>query len=250
MSITSEPPDPTALVAPILNAVRALNAARVVSVLDEAAVRHGLDATVDAVVFPALRVIGTFWASGTLDVAHERVLSNGITRWVHAQLESQVLHRHGRVLLTAGPEDLHTVGLDCLELLLAHRGVEVCNLGGQVPTSSLAVAAAATRPKAVVVCSHTPTATTAAVEAVSTAVEGGYPTYYAGATFQSQFVRRHVLGRPLDGTVGEAAEMLTRLHTVVPPTTASEGLAVRPTRPLERIRNRWSLEGSQRPLTS
>ena len=223
---------PAALVPPILAAVRALNTVRVVSVLDEAAVRHGLDTTVDEIVFPALRVVGTFWASGTLDVVHERVLSSGVTRWVHAQLKQQVANRHGRILLAAGPEDLHTVGLDCFELLLAHRGVEVCNLGAQVPTASLTVAAGATNPRAVVVCSHNPTATSSAVESVNAAVAAGRPTYYAGSTFQSQFVRRHTPGKPLDGSLRESADLLTRLHTTALPTDQA------PTggRPLDRVR--------------
>src|SRR3954453_8013428 len=149
MSSAPEHSTPTALVPPILAAVRALNTARVVSVLDEAAVRHGLDTTVDEIVFPALRVVGTFWASGTLDVVHERVLSGGVTRWVYAQLEQQVTHPQGRILMAAGPEDLHTVGLDCFELLLAHRGVDVCNLGAQVPTAPLGAPARELNPRAV-----------------------------------------------------------------------------------------------------
>src|SRR3954453_655407 len=102
MSSAPEHSTPTALVPPILAAVRALNTTRVVSVLGEAAMRHGLDTTGDEIVFPALRVVGTFWASGTLDVVHERVLSSGVLRWVHAQLEQQVARRQGRILLAAG----------------------------------------------------------------------------------------------------------------------------------------------------
>jgi len=219
-------------VPPILAAVRALNMARVVSVLDEAAMRHGLDTTVDEIVFPALRVVGTFWASGTLDVVHERVLSSGVTRWVYSQLEQQVTHRQGRILIAAGPEDLHTVGLDCFELLLAHRGVDVCNLGARVPTASLSVAASATNPRAVVLCSHNPTATSSAVESVHAAVGAGHPTYYSGSTFQSQFVRRHTPGTPLDGTLRESADLLTRRHTTARPSEQ----ATTPGRPLDRVR--------------
>ncbi|GAB2583619.1 B12-binding domain-containing protein [Microlunatus antarcticus] len=212
--MTTDPPSaPLSAIPALLVAVRAMDPSRVVAILDEAVGRHGIDLTVDEVVFPALRVVGTFWANGSLDLAHEHLLSSAVTRWVYARLERQEVRRGGRILLAAGPEDLHVLGLDCLELLLAVRGVEVCNLGGRVPPGSLVVAARSAGAAAVVVCSHNPTVTTQAVGAVRAVAQAGFPTYYAGSSFASQFVRQHSPGDPLDAPLSVSADLLVRRHT-------------------------------------
>ena len=127
-------PAPATYVGTILTAVRSFNQSRIFGVLDDADASHGVDTTIDEIIFPSLRVVGTFWSSGTIDVAHEHLLSTAVARWVAAK--SAVLpqpSRKGTVLLSAGPQDMHTLALDCLDLLLASRGVEVCNLGAQTP---------------------------------------------------------------------------------------------------------------------
>ncbi|MGI3781043.1 MAG: cobalamin B12-binding domain-containing protein [Janthinobacterium lividum] len=207
-------PAPATFVGAILTAVRAFDQARVGMVLDDAHAVHGVDTTIDEIVFPSLRVVGTFWSSGTIDVAHEHLLSTAIARWVAAR--SAVLpapSRKGAILLSAGPQDLHTLALDCLDLLLASRGVEVCNLGAQTPVASLLVAARAIHPTAVVLSSHLPTAAGQAVGSVKAVAEAGLPVYFAGSSFASQFFRQNTPGIPLDGTLPEAAELLATRHT-------------------------------------
>ena len=102
-----------------------------------------------------------------------------------------------------------------MELLLAHRGVDVINLGGRLPTASLIVAARSSGVTAVVVCSHTPTVATHAVRAVRAVAELGLPVYYAGASFESQFVRQNTPGEALDAPLSVSADLLTRRHTRV-----------------------------------
>jgi len=215
-------PAPATYVGTILTAVRAFNQARIGAVLDDADAMHGVDNTVDEIVFPALRVVGTFWSSGTMDVAHEHLLSTAVGRWVAAK--SAVLPgaaRKGPILVAAGPQDIHTLALDCLDLLLASRGVEVCNLGAQTPVASLLIAARAINPTAVVLSSHTPTVASQAVRSVKAVAEAGLPVYFAGSSFASQFFRQNTPGVPLDGTLREAADLLTARHTTPPtePTT-------------------------------
>jgi methanogenic corrinoid protein MtbC1 len=210
-------PAPATYVGTILTAVRAFNQARICAVLDDADATHGVDTTIDEIVFPALRVVGTFWSSGTMDVAHEHLLSTAVGRWVAAK--SGVLPgaaRKGPILVAAGPQDVHTLALDCLDLLLASRGVEVCNLGAQTPVASLLVAARAINPTAVVLSSHTPTVASQAVRSVKAVAEAGLPVYFAGSSFASKFCRQNTPGVPLDGTLREAADLLTARHTTPP----------------------------------
>lgn len=211
-------PAPATYVGTILTAVRSFNQSRIFGVLDDADASHGVDTTIDEIIFPSLRVVGTFWSSGTIDVAHEHLLSTAVARWVAAK--SAVLpqpSRKGTVLLSAGPQDMHTLALDCLDLLLASRGVEVCNLGAQTPVASLLLAARSVHPTAVVLSSHTPTVASQAVRSVKAVAEAGIPVYFAGSSFASQFFRQNTPGVPLDGTLREAAELIATRHTTPPP---------------------------------
>ena len=214
MSIAPDPSTTTAAVSAVLVGVRSLNPWAIGAVLDEVADRCGLDVTVDEVVLPSLRVVGSHWFTGALDVAHEHLLSSAVTRWVHGRLEQQHLHRRGRIVLAAGPHDLHVLGLDCLELLLAHRGVEVLNLGAQTPVESLVLAATESEAVAVVVCAHNSSVTTQAVRAVKAAAAAGFGVYYAGSSFESRFLRQHTPGQPLDGPLSVTASLLAGLHTL------------------------------------
>jgi cobalamin-dependent methionine synthase I len=210
-------PAPATFVGAIVTAVRAFDQARVGAVLCDADAVHGVDTTIDEVVLPALRVVGTFWSRGTIDVAHEHLLSTAVVRWVAARSAGlPAPSRTGTILLAAGPQDMHTLALDCLDLLLTARGVEVCNLGAHTPAASLLVAARALHPTAVVLSSHTPTVAGQAVLALGAVAETGVPVYFAGSSFASPFFRQNIPGCPLDGTLPEAAELLTARHSVAP----------------------------------
>lgn len=211
-------PSPATYVGTILTAVRSFNQTRITAVLDDADASLGLDMMIDEIIFPSLRVVGTFWSSGTIDVAHEHLLSTAVSRWVAAK--SAVLPpptRKGTILLSAGPQDMHTLALDCLDLLLVSRGVEVCNLGAQTPVASLLVAVRSLHPSAVVLTSHTPTVASQAVRSVKAIAEAGIPVYFAGSSFASQFFRQNTPGVPLDGTLPESAELIRTRHTTPPP---------------------------------
>src|SRR3954453_808188 len=211
-------PSPTTYVGTILTAVRSFNQSRIGAALDDAEATQGLDATIDEIIFPSLRVVGTFWSSGTIDVAHEHLLSTAVTRWVAARSAAlPAAVRKGMILLAAGPQDLHTLALDCLDLLLVSRSVQVCNLGAQTPVASLLVAMRSLHPSAVVLSSHTPTVAGEAVRSVKAIAEAGVPVYFAGSSFASQFFRQNTPGVPLDGTLPESAELIKTRHTLPPP---------------------------------
>ena len=194
--------------------MRSFDQARVVRVLDQADAVHGLDTTIDEVVLPSLRVVGTFWSSGTVDVAHEHLLSRAVARWVAARAAALPrTTRQGPLLLSAGPDDMRTLALDCLDLLLAARGVEVCNLGAQTPVSSLLVVVRSVHPTAVVLSSHTPTVASRAVRSVRAVAQAGLPVYFAGSSFASPFLRQDLPGVALDGTLRKSAELLLLRHT-------------------------------------
>jgi len=211
-------PAPAAYVGAILAAVRSFDQAGVGAVLDDADAIHGLDLTIDEVVFPALRLVGTFWAGGAMDIAHEHLLTGAVIQWVAARSAlPPSIARQGTILLAAGPQDRHTLALDCLNLLLTSRGVNVCNLGAETPVASLLVVARALHPTAVVLSSQTPTVASEAVHSVETMAAAGLPVYFAGSSFVLQFFRQNAPGIPLDASLRESAAMLTARHTTALP---------------------------------
>lgn len=195
----------------ILLAVQAFDTSRVIDVLEAEADRQGLDAVVDDVVFPALRIVGTYWTHGSFEVAHEHLLTRAVTRWVHHRLSARQVPAGRKILLAAGPDDLHVLGLDCLELLLARRGVAACHLGAQVPVDALRTAARAVHAAAVVVCSHAGPLSASATASVHAAHDAGFDVYYAGSSFESTFVRRRLPGTALDQSVATSADLLSGL---------------------------------------
>ena len=92
----------------------------------------GIDRTIESVLLPVLREVGTRWESGTCDVANEHFASQEIRRWLSAQLA--LVGSRGKkrsAVLACGPKDVHTIGLEGfyddpprtrLELSLPGRG--------------------------------------------------------------------------------------------------------------------------------
>jgi B12 binding domain len=221
----------------ILLAVQGFDTSRVLDVLDAEAERQGLDAVVDEVVFPALRVVGTYWAHGSFSVTHEHLFTAAATRWLYARLVGQpapaTSRQRGRpIVLAAGPDDLHVIGLDCLELLLAARGIRVCNLGGQVPVAALVSTATAVDAVAVVVCSHSGPDATSATASLHAVHAAGIAAYYAGSSFDSPFVRRRIPGAALQDSVADSADLLARLIEGPAPDGAASRVVAPPLRPV------------------
>lgn len=106
------------------------------------------------------------------------------------------------------------IGPDCLELLLAARHVEVCNLGALVPNDALVATATTLDAAAVVVCSHAgPSAAsaTSATASLRDADTAGLAVCYAGSAFDSAFIQRRIPGTALPHSVADSAHLLARL---------------------------------------
>ena len=213
MSLTTDisPGDaPTALVLDVVACAHGLDARRLRSLLDRGVALLGLDRTVDEVLLPALRLVGGQWATGAVDVAGEHLVSAASSAWLAAAQAAQPAPVHSQpVLLTCGPRDLHSLGLECLATLLAARGVDTRSLGARTPTASVLAAVQEVRPAAVVVVSHSSTrATAAAVRTVRAVAALGVDVYYAGATFADGDARAGLPGCYLGLRLADAADLV------------------------------------------
>jgi DNA-binding transcriptional MerR regulator len=197
-------------IAAFLDAAYRLDPTSLRTVLDEAQDRLGLDESVASVLLPAMHQIGLWWQSGRCDVAHEHLATEASRAWL-----SRLLHvgpspwQQGTIILTCGPRDLHTLGLEAMGLLLAERGWDCRLLGARTPGRALLSAVEGTPAVAVVMVSHLAVGRRSAVEAMDGLLGTGVRIYYAGNAFLSERARRNVPGTYLGEDLAEAATMMS-----------------------------------------
>jgi methylmalonyl-CoA mutase cobalamin-binding subunit len=165
----------------------------------------------DEVLFPAMREIGRRWETGRCDVAHEHLATETSRAWLsrYAQTQSTIVVRDpALILLTCGPRDYHTIGLESLAALLSRRGHACRVLGARTTAESLRMAVRATGAVCVVLVSHLPSARRPAVEALRGIRPTNINIFYAGNAFLSAQARRSVPGKYLGTNLGQAAELI------------------------------------------
>lgn len=208
-----DPSDPSAArVRSLLDASTCMDPARIRADLDRARADLGLAATIDDVLMPAMRQIGTFWQTGRCDVAQEHLTTEAARGWLSWVASLAPAPAPGRpVLMACGPRDLHTLGLEALVALLVHRGRGCRVLGARTPVRTLVTAITATDAAAVVVVSHLTTQRRPAVDALHGAAETGATVFYAGNAFVAPAARAGVPGTYLGEKLGGAAERILEL---------------------------------------
>ena len=179
--------------------------------LEQASLRLGLDGAIETVVLPVLREIGTRWQAGSCEVSQEHVSSQEIRTWLSSRLAtSMAIHDGPVVVLTCGPRDLHTIGLEAFYVMLTRRGLSCRVLGAQTPVDSLVAALTSTKAAGLVLTSHLSINRRAAVEALRAAGDVGTAVFYAGNAFGSRKARDGVPGRYLGRKLAQAADEVQR----------------------------------------
>jgi DNA-binding transcriptional MerR regulator/methylmalonyl-CoA mutase cobalamin-binding subunit len=197
------------LIATFLEAAHRLDPVGMGHVLDTARATLGLAATIDEILLPAMREIGRWWETGRCDVAHEHLATTTIQVWLRANTGARPRSQpQPLVLLSCGPRDHHTLGLESIGTLLGNRGFDCRLLGARTPATSLAVAVQESRPAAVVLVSHLSGARRAAVDALRAAHRADADFFYAGNAFGSPQSRRGVPGTYLGNNLGQAAAVV------------------------------------------
>ena len=203
-----DPSDPAQVwIGRMLEASMSLDTPAVRTVLDEAMAELGLPETLDLVLMPAMRRIGSLWESGRCDIGQEHLTTEAVRGWLaRTTTLAPSPTVPGTVLLACGPRDLHTLGLEALAAALAFRGIGCRSLGARTPQRTLVTALAATDAAAVVVVSHLSTHRRLAVQSLEAVAGSGCPVFYAGGAFGSVDARDGVPGTYLGATLGEAAD--------------------------------------------
>ena len=119
--------------------------------LDEILSAASLDKVLSDVVLPFLHRLGERWRSGEVSVAQEHFASAFLRARLFALARGWDRGLGPRVLLACAPGERHELGLVAFGLALRARGFRVFYLGADTPIESVASAAGAVAPDAVVV---------------------------------------------------------------------------------------------------
>lgn len=200
---------PTTAVPDFLDAAQNYDTRRLVQILDEARAAFGLGSTVDDLLLPSLRQVGSLWESGRAEVvAEEHLVTTATQVWLARLLGSMPPPTGERVLLTCGPHDLHTLSLECMAVLLAEQGADCRSLGARTPTATVMAVLRQIEPVAVVVVSHSAAAGRDAARTIEAVAAAGVDVYYAGAAFGDVQARAPLPGQWLGLRLAAAADLV------------------------------------------
>ncbi|MCW2495912.1 MAG: regulatory protein MerR [Jatrophihabitans sp.] len=186
---------PEGSLAAFLDSASRHDSAGMLSVLGEASAVLGLAQVVDAVLFPAMREIGTWWRLDPYETRSERIATEVARQWLEvANASAPGPIDRAPVLLLCGPGDRHTLALEAFAALLRHQ-LQPCRLlTARTMPQAVVTAVRACGADAMVVVSHLRPHRLAAVQSLEAARALGIQAFYAGAAFGSVAGRRDVPG--------------------------------------------------------
>ena len=200
---------PGPLVEAFLQGARDLAPGSITRTLEVARETLGLDRTVDEVILSAMREVGEWWHTGRIDVAHEHLATYATRAWLSTPALTGPVRPQPPIILSCGPRDHHTLGLEAICALLRHRRWDCRLLGGRTPVESLSHAVQETNAAAVVLVCHVTVGRPDAVEALRSVERWGPHLFYAGGAFTSRRARQGVPGRYLGTNLARAADLVT-----------------------------------------
>ena len=111
------------LIDAFLQAAHRLDPRSAGALLEHAREQLGVETTITGVLLPAMRQVGVWWETGRCDVAHEHLATEAARAWLNRLLYlGPAPWQAETLILTCGPRDFHTLGLESLGVLLSHRG--------------------------------------------------------------------------------------------------------------------------------
>ena len=121
-------------------------------VLDSAGVREHPVRVLNEILLPAMKEVGDKFGAGELIlpfVLQSAEVMKKAVRHLEQFLEKKEGYTKGKVVLATVFGDVHDIGKNLVEIILANNGDEVINLGIKVPPENLIQAWRETRPDAI-----------------------------------------------------------------------------------------------------
>jgi methanogenic corrinoid protein MtbC1 len=133
-----------------LAAIERFDAAELESTLRSAALRLGIDETLDSVIGPLLLAIGSRWHAGLLRPAHEHLATAVVRRTLTWMMENGAPTVTAQALVVATlTGQLHELGAMLVAAAASSQGWRVVYLGTSLPAAEIAAAAKHTHASAI-----------------------------------------------------------------------------------------------------
>ena len=152
--------------------------------LTSAEAELGLVACIDGVLMPAVRRLRLLAAADDIDGAQLLMATEAMHGWINLRQASAPPPGDGDpIVLSCGPRDSETVGLEALGLLLRMRRQPCWVLGARTPLGTLVIAARASQAAAVVLLSEVIRVRMYTVAAGHAVHRVGIPVFFTGSAF-------------------------------------------------------------------
>lgn len=141
LAVAADPHDHAARVNALIVAMIAFDEPRLSELLDEAAATLGFEAAVLHVAYPLLQRLGMSWQAGSINIAHEHLVSHLLRQKMLAATDAlpPVAPTPGRGWVLFLPEgELHELALLFMNYALRRRGQHTLYLGQNQPIADLA----------------------------------------------------------------------------------------------------------------
>lgn len=178
-----------------------LDAAAVCYALDHAVARLGIVATIEGVVVPTARALGLDPHLQPLE--RQTTCVEGLHQWMVTRRSEREGSRP--VVLSPGPDELHSIGVQALAVLLSHAGTACRVLAPHRSADGLVADIEGMEPQAVIVSCHRTLARIGAVDVLRRLAPADIPVFYCGNGFAPARSRRSVPGVYLGTNFREAA---------------------------------------------
>ncbi len=192
-------------------ALNALDETAAHAAIDRLLSNLSLETVLGDVILPYLRELGDRWERGDASVADEHFASNLLRGRLLGLARGWDQGSGPRALLACAPGEQHDLALIVFGLALRERGWRITFLGPDTPLDSLAEAARALEPAAVVIVASSPERI-AGTEAALRKLARTAPLWIAGAGASPKVIgktgARHLDTDPLD-----AADLVARAHS-------------------------------------
>jgi len=132
-SSVGAPSSPEELTQALVEAVRAVDAARVVSLVEQAFTVYGVAAAVEEIATPALAEVAEPWRDRPVAIGEEHLLTQVLRSRLQRMLADRRTGVRGTAVLACAPDEQHDLGLLALAVLLQADGWLVAFLGADTP---------------------------------------------------------------------------------------------------------------------
>ena len=120
-----------------LSAAQLLDVPAIERILDESFASERFELAIEGVVSPALRAIGSAWASEEIDVGAEHAASETVRRRLARFFDAASLgDRPPQVIVGLPPDGYHEIGAFAFAVATRRAGLDVLYLGANVPLES------------------------------------------------------------------------------------------------------------------